>query len=279
MAVVELSAGSVEYRDTGGDGPVVVLLHGLSMDSSVWRNVLPQLPGGYRYVLPTLPLGSHRIPMHPDADLSLPGMARLVGEFLEVLDLRAVTLVLNDWGGAQLLLSEGRDERVGRLVLTSCEAFDNYPPGLPGKVVELAARVPGGLHLTYQLLRTRFGRRMPGGWGWMSKRPVPDGIMDRWFGPARTNPAVRRDLAKYATSVPSGEQLLDHAARMAAFDRPVLVVWASEDKVMPPQHARRLVELFDDARLVEIPDSYTLLPEDQPERLAEAIGEFLPAAG
>ncbi len=65
-----------------------------------------------------------------DADLSLPGIARLVAEFLDRLDLRDVTLVGNDTGGAlvQLLMCDGA-ARVGRVVLVSCDAFDNFPPG------------------------------------------------------------------------------------------------------------------------------------------------------
>ncbi|MFF3670840.1 alpha/beta fold hydrolase [Microtetraspora malaysiensis] len=275
MPEIELPAGTIEYEDTGGDGPVVVLLHGLTIDSSVWRHVVADLRADHRCVLPTLPLGSHRRPMRPDADLSLRGLALLVGEFLECLDLREVTLVLNDWGGAQLLVSEQRAERVGRLVLTACEAFDNYPPGLPGRAIALAAKVPGGLLATMQLLRTEPMRRMPAGWGWMSKRPVPRDVMDSWFRPARTQRAIRRDLAKYTGSIPPRRELLETADRMRSFDRPVLVAWAIEDRLMPREHGRRLAELFPDARLVEIEDSYTLIPEDQPEVLTRAIREFI----
>ncbi|WP_214415539.1 alpha/beta fold hydrolase [Sphaerisporangium fuscum] len=275
MPQIELSAGPVEYDDTGGDGPVVVLLHGLTMDGSVWRHVVPGLRENYRCVLPTLPLGGHRRPMRADADLSLRGVALLVEEFLQRLDLRDVTLVLNDWGGAQMLISERRAERIGRLVLCACEAFDNYPPGIPGRAIALAAKVPGGLYLTMQLLRTRAMRRGPGGWGWMSKRPVPKKVMDAWFRPAQTVREVRRDLAKYCGSIPSRQKLLELAEEMRWFDRPVLVAWAREDRLMPREHGRRLAELLPGARLVEIDDSYTLIPEDQPETLTRTILDFL----
>ncbi|MEU0568338.1 alpha/beta hydrolase [Nonomuraea sp. NPDC005983] len=275
MPEIELSAGVVEYQDTGGDGPVLVFLHGLTIDSTVWRKVLPELSGAYRCVLPTLPLGSHRRPMRADADLSLRGLALLMGEFLERLDLREVTLVLNDWGGGQVLIAEGGAERVSRLVLTACEAFDNYPPGLSGRAIAAAASIPGGLWLTMQLLRLRAMRRAPGSWGWMSKRPVPDDVMDGWFRPATTQRAIRRDLGKYARSTPPKAVLLDWAERMRTFDGPVLVAWATEDRLMPRDHGRRLAELFPDARLVEIDDSYTLIPEDRPEALAAAIRTFM----
>src|SRR6266853_754986 len=118
MPEIELSAGVVEYQDTGGHGPVLVFLHGLLMDGTVWRKVVASLRADYRCVLPTLPLGGHRRPMRPDADLSLHGMALLVGEFLEKAGLAEVTLVVNDWGGAQILLAEGRTERIARAART-----------------------------------------------------------------------------------------------------------------------------------------------------------------
>ena len=275
MPEVELSAETIEYEDTGGDGPVVVLLHGLAMDGPLWRHVVRDLRDGYRCVVPTLPLGGHRRSMRPDADLSILAMARLVAEFLEKLDLRGVTLVGNDWGGAQLLVPEGADERVGRLVLTSCEAFDNYPPGIPGRAVTLAASMPGGIYLAFQALRLHPLRRLPITWGWMSKRPVPHEVMDEWFRPLQTRAEIRRDLRKYALSIPPKSELLEWSERLRSFDRPALVVWAAEDRVMPPEHGRRLAEILPQGRLIEISDSYTLIPEDQPGELARAIRGFV----
>ncbi|WP_068156711.1 alpha/beta fold hydrolase [Rhodococcus phenolicus] len=276
MPEVELSAGTIEYEDTGGDGPVLVFIHGLLMDSTGWRHVVPELRGTYRCILPTWPIGSHRKPMHPDADLTLIGMGRLVGEFLEALDLREVTLVQNDWGVAQIFLAVANPERVSRLVLTACEAFDNYPPG-PVKLLLPLARMPGGFRVLMSVLGTRLGRRGPGTWGWMSKRPVPEQVYDAWFRPATVDRDVRRDVARYSVSAPPKKELLDLAAKSGQFAGPVLIVWATEDRMMPRDHGRRLADLFPDARLVEIDDSYTLLAEDQPEKLTAAITEFLAA--
>ncbi|MFI6040939.1 alpha/beta fold hydrolase [Nocardia sp. NPDC051321] len=276
MFEVQLPAGVIEYEDTGGDGPVLVFIHGLLMDGTGWRHVVDKLRTEYRCIVPTWPLGGHRKPMNEDGDVSFLGMAKLVGDFLDALELRNVTLVQNDWGGAQLLLGTRGSDRVGRLVLTSCEAFDNYPPK-PARLIVASAKVPGGLRTAMALLNTPLGRRGPATWGWMSKRPVPKEVIDSWFRPATVDRRIRRDLAKYLNTVPPRATLLEIAQRNAAFTGPVLIAWAIEDKMMPIAHARRLAELYPDARLVEIEDSYTLLPEDQPERLTEVIGEFLAA--
>jgi pimeloyl-ACP methyl ester carboxylesterase len=69
--------------------------------------------------------------------------------------------------------------------------------------------------------------------------------------------------------------LLRDAARcLRSFEGPALVVWASDDRVMPPEHGRRLAELLPDARFIELPDSYTLIPQDQPARFAQLIRDF-----
>lgn len=274
MQEIELSAGPIEYQDTGGGGPVVVLLHGVSMDSSVWRHVVADLRSDHRCVALTLPLGSHRRPMRPDADLSIRGVARLVAELLDRLDLRDVTLVMNDWGGAQLLVAEGRDGRIAKLALVACEAFDNFPPGIPGRTLVVVCRLPGGVYAMARSLRFQAMRRAPMGWGWMSKRPVPDEVMDRWFGPLATRREVRRDFRKYCLSVPPRSELLAWAEALSSFDRPALVVWAVEDRVMPREHGPRLAALLPRGRLVEIADSYTLVPEDQPAELSARLREL-----
>ncbi|MFD9425432.1 MULTISPECIES: alpha/beta fold hydrolase [unclassified Streptomyces] len=279
MTEVLLSAGVVEYEDTGGDGPVVVLLHGVAMDGSLWRTVVGELRSGFRCIVPTLPLGGHRRPMRPDADLSVLGVARIVAEFLDALELQDVTLVMSDWGGAQALVADGRDRRIGKLVITSCEAFDNFPPGLPGGNLYAAAKVPGGLMAAFALLKLTPMRRLPVTWGWMTKRPVPREVMDAWFRPLWSSREIRRDLRTYVLGVPPKAELLRWAEALRAFDRPALVVWAAEDKVMPPEHGRRLADLLPQGRLVEVADSYTLIPEDQPVVLAAHIRAFLEGDG
>ena len=273
MARIETPAGTIEYEDTGGEGPVIVMIGGLAMNSRLWSHVVPRLRDGHRCVTPTMPWGGHRIAMHADADLSLDGHAQILADFIEGLDAGPVTLVENDTGMSQILAGR-RPELIERLVLSSCEAFENYPPGLPGKMIGMVGRLPGGVNLAMQPMRLRALRRSPLALGRMAKRPIPDEITDSWFGPLLSQRDVRRDLAKYIRSVRK-ERLLEAAAELSSFDRPALVVWASEDRVMPPEHGRRFADLLPNARLVEIADSYTLIPLDQPEELAAHIRGFV----
>lgn len=252
-----------------------MFVHGLLMDGTLWRTVVAGLREHARCVVPTLPLGGHRRPMHADADLSLRGHVGLLAEFLERLDLREVTIVGCDWGGGPLLVSYGLDERVGRLVICPSEAFDNFPPGLPGATAALAAKIPGGVNAAMQPLRLRPLRRLPFTFGRMSKRPVPDDVMDGWLAPVLGDRLIRRDLRRYAGSRFDRAELLELAERQRGFGGPVLVLWAPEDRLMPLEHGARLAELFPDGRLVEVEDSWTLMPEDRPDAIVEHVTAFL----
>ncbi|MFF4350120.1 alpha/beta fold hydrolase [Streptomyces sp. NPDC001530] len=274
-AAIELSAGTIEYEDTGGDGPVLVLLHGLMMDASLWDGPVADLSADHRCVVPTLPLGAHRRAMRADADLSLPGVARLVAEFLDRLDLRDVVLVGNDTGGAlvQLLMCGGAD-RVGRAVLVSCDAFNNFPPGLTGRTLVLCGKLPPRMFgLFMQQMRLRMLRRLPIAFGRLTRRG--DAATARWIEPVLRQPEIRRDTVRVLRAVGADTGLLlATAERLPEFKRPALVVWAGEDRVMPPEHGRRLAELLPYGRLAEVADSDTLVPLDQPEELARLIREF-----
>ena len=269
MAYVEVDAGPIEYVDTGGDGPPIVLLHGVPMTPQTqWAHVLPHLRG-HRVVMPTLPMGGHRRPVRPGTDLSQFGMAAILGQFLEAAALDEVVLVLNDWGGGQFLLTEGLPghERVGALALVACEAFDNFPPA-PARALAAVAKVPGGIWLTVQAMRLRPVRQARSGYGGMSRRGIPDDVLREWFAPARADAGIRRDFAAFAAGAPPSAVLLAAAARLAEVDLPTLVVWAAHDTMMPLAHGQRLADLLPRARLVVAGESATLVPFDEPELLA-----------
>jgi pimeloyl-ACP methyl ester carboxylesterase len=141
-------------------------------------------------------------------------------------------------------------------------------------MLALTGKLPPALFgLAMQQMRLRPVRRMPVAFGWLTRRG--DVATARWIRPALTQPEIRRETARMLRAVFADKRLLVRAAEsLPAFDRPALVVWAAGDRVMPPEHGRRLADLLPDARLLEIPGSYTLIPLDQPAQLADAIREF-----
>ena len=274
---IELSAGAVHYRESG-EGPPMVFVHGLLVDGRLWDRVTPALEDRFRCIVPDLPLGAHRTPMRPGADLTPRGVARLIAEFIERLDLEDVTLVANDTGGAlsQIVVTQ-HPERIGRLVLTPCDAFDNFLPPM-FRPLQYVAKVPGLLTAALQPLRLEPVRALPIAFGWLNKHPMPRAVTDSWLRPFFTDAGVRRDLRRFLAAVDK-RITMDAAARLRRFDRPALIVWATEDRFFPPDHAHRLAAILPDARVEEVADSYSLMPIDQPARLAELIGTFATGGG
>ncbi|MER6815455.1 alpha/beta hydrolase [Spirillospora sp. NPDC000708] len=273
MRTVNLSAGPIAYRDLG-DGPPVVFVHGLLVNGEIWRHETgPLVDAGHRCLVPTWPLGAHSQPMRPDADLTPDGLAGLIEEFLEALDLKDVTLVGNDTGGAlvQILMTR-RPERVARVVLASCDVLDRFPPPPFGFLAPMS-RLPGSLWVTAQLFRIRPLLRLPIALGWVAKRPIPREVADSYLAPIQTSRAVRRDLGKLLRGFDE-RHTLDAFEANGDYDRPVLLLWAKEERLFPLPLAERLAGRLPDARLELVEDSYTFISEDRPGLLAGKVREF-----
>ncbi|MEV0294153.1 alpha/beta hydrolase [Nocardia sp. NPDC050710] len=269
---VDLPGGRIEYHDTGTGAPVL-FVHGLLVNADLWRGVVPGIAAaGYRCLTPTLPLGAHRIPV-PDADLTPTGVADLIADFLERLDLTDVTVVANDTGGAitQVLLTR-KPERIGRVVLASVDSYEGFLPQ-PFTLLPLLARIPGSMRPLTEAMRIRALHRLPLAFGWVAKRPVPPEIADSYLLPSRNSAAIRKDLRRFLTSA-HRHYTLEAARHFGDVRVPVLLVWAREDRIFPIEFAERLARDLPDATLTLIDDSYTFLPEDQPELLTERILEF-----
>lgn len=271
---VEVSAGPIDYGDGGGEGRPIVFVGGLPHDERLWDGVVAELSLQFRCLTPVLPLGAQRKALRPDADLSLPGLSLMVSEFLERLELEDAVVCFNDWGGAQTMISHDGVDRVGALVLISCETADNYPPGVAGRIAALSGWLPGGFGVMRFALSSPALRRLPFTYGRMSKRGVSDELMRRWLQPLK-RPEIRRDTRRYVRDVRHGRREIRAATpALAAFERPVLVVWDVEGTMMPNSEGRRLAESFPNSKYVELPDCYTLIPLDQPQALAREIREF-----
>ncbi len=272
MSEVRLTQGLIGYTESG-EGPPIVFAHGLLVDGLLWRKVTPLLENRFRCIVLNLPLGSHRIPMNPDADLSPPGLAGIVAGFLEALDLEDVVLVANDTGGAiSQITAANHPERIGRLVLTNCDAFENFlPPAF--RPLQWAARVPGALTGMMQGMRFARMRRLPNAYGWLIKRDFDAAPTREWVEPYLGHRGIRRDTIKVLRGI-HPRHTIDAAEKLRGFDRPTLLAWAVEDRFFKISFAEKLADTINGAKLERIDDSYTFVSEDQPERLSELIARF-----
>ncbi len=267
---IRLVQGVIRYREVG-NGATLLFVHGILANGTLWRDVVASLSGRFRCIVPDLPLGGHTVPMGSEADLSPRGVARIVTDLMEELDLRDVTLVGNDTGGAicQIVISE-HPERIGRLVLTNCDAYEAFFPPLLSPF-SYAARFFGTrfVDLLAWTLRTRFAQRAL--LKTVAIRRMDDATLDAYFRALIQDAGVRRDLARFLGGV-SKSYTLEAARRFPDFRRPVLIVWGEDDLFFSVQLARRLQQDFPDARLETVDSSRAFVPEDRPDRLAELIG-------
>jgi pimeloyl-ACP methyl ester carboxylesterase len=277
MKTIELPQGTVRYSVNGPErssAPPVVFVHGFLVNGNLWTQTADALAAaGVRSYAPDWPLGSHTIALGPGADQSPRGIAGQVGAFLEALELDDVTLVGNDTGGAicQFLLDTDAS-RIGRVVLTNCDAFDNFPPA-PFDVLFKAFRNAKMIRGLLAPMRATAVRHSPAGFGLLVKDPLDPEQTRAWVEPCLTEAGIREDVARFAQAV-DPQDLLAASGRLGGFGGPALLVWGTGDRFFKLDVARRLRDVFAHARLVEIDGGRTLVPHDHPSRLASEIAGF-----
>ncbi|HEX6667146.1 MAG TPA: alpha/beta hydrolase [Solirubrobacterales bacterium] len=267
---IDLPAGRIRYREAG-QGKAVVFVHGYLVDGRLWDGVVDRLSDRFRCFAPDWPIAAQQIAMKPDADLTPPGVAAIISSFLDALGLEDVTIVGNDSGGAmsQVLVTR-HPQRIGRLVLTNCDTHENFPPGI-FKTMPPLAKLPGGMTLLSAPFRIPAVARRA--FKPFSKAGIPDELVASWMKPATKDRGVMHD-AKKVTIGMNKRYTLEAAQKLRTTELPILLTWAPGDKLFPLSYAERLAGEVPNARIVEIPDSSTFVPLDQPQRLAEEIAEF-----
>jgi len=271
---IQLPAGRIRYREAG-EGPPIVFVHGYLVDGRLWDGVVDRLADRFRCLAPDWPIGAQRIAMDPGADLTPPGVAATIADFLEALDLSGVTIVGNDSGGAmsQVLVTT-RPERVGRLVLTNCDTHENFPPGI-FKAMPPLAKLPGGMAVLSAPFRVdALARRA---FRPFARTHIPDELIDSWMAPSKRDRGVRRDLKKVTAGM-NRRHTLAAAEKLRGSELPILLAWAPGDRYFPISFAERLAGEAGNAKIVRIPDSKTFVPLDQPQLLAEEIAQFAPSS-
>jgi len=273
MPSIDLPQGTINYRAAGPEGAEkpVVFVHGFLVNGELWTGVADALARhGVRSYAPDWPLGSHTIALNPDTDQTPRGVARTIIAFIEALGLEDVTLVGNDSGGAiSQFLVDTDHSRIGRLVLTNCDAFDQFPPSPFDKLMKTGS-TPAGLLALLTPTRATAIRHSPAGFGLLVNKPLDPDLSRRWVMPSLDDSDVRRDTAKFLKAIDKNE-LLDVATRLMNFDKPVLLVWGAADRFFKVDFARRLAQVFPDATLVEVEGGRTFLPLDEPDRVADEI--------
>jgi pimeloyl-ACP methyl ester carboxylesterase len=267
---IDLPAGRIRYR-VAGEGSPVVFVHGYLVDGRLWDGVVDRLSASHRCFAPDWPTGAQQIPMRPDADLTPYGFADLISSFLEALELNDVTIVGNDSGGAlsQVLVTR-RPERIGRLVLTNCDTYENFPPGI-FKALPKVAALPGGMTMVSAPFRIAPLARAA--FRPFTREPLPADLIESWMRPGLDNPGVRDDVRKFTIGMDK-RYTLEAAEKLREVDLPILLAWSPDDWLFPIKGAKRLAGDARDAKIVEIPGAKTFVPVDEPQKVADEIAAF-----
>ncbi len=269
---IELSGGPLRVFEAGTGEPIV-FVHGALVNANLWRKVVPILSPDFHCVTLDMPLGSHELPV-PGADLSPYGIADMIAEAVEALGLDQPTIVANDSGGGLTQIALGRHpELAGRVVLTSCDAYDNFPPTF-FKVLLAPARIPWLTGPLFAPLRIRALRSAPFAFGWLMKSKLDPLQGDSFMRPVLTEKAIAKDFARFMRGF-DPKFTLEAIERLRSYDRPVLIAWSQDDRFFPTAHAERLAGDIPGARLEWIEDAYTFSMQDQPERLADLVAGFV----
>lgn len=269
MSIIEISAGTVHFEEFGPrDGRPVVFVHGYMMGGQLWRQVSARLAvRGLRCIAPTWPLGAHPEPLRPGADRSIHGVADIVADTLAALDLEDVVLVGNDTGGVVTqLVAVHHPERIGALVLTSCDAFEHFPPPILKPLIRAARSRLLFRGVTHAVRVPAVRRRAYAG---LAHSNI-DALTREWVRTTRSNPAIAEDLRQFTLSLRS-EVTTGVAARLPEFPKPTLIAWSADDVFFELGDGERLARIIPDARLEVIDDARTFSMIDRPDRLADLM--------
>jgi pimeloyl-ACP methyl ester carboxylesterase len=273
MPAVSLSAGTIHYEKSGpATGRPVVFIHGYMMSSSLWGPLSERLADNeFACYAPTWPLGAHTEPMRGGGDLTMESIAAMVVEFLEALQLHDVILIGNDTGGAiAQIVATTAPARLGALVLTSCDAFEHFPPEGSFKLLIAAAKSAPTFRAVIAPLRTKLMRQR--GFGALAHSDIDD-MIEAWVQPALTDPRIREELRRFTGSM-HRDTMVQTGARLPEFIKPVLIAWSADDTFFELEDSRRLADALPNSRLELIAGARTFSMIDQPDVLADLICDF-----
>ena len=268
---IQLQAGKIRYREAG-EGTPIVFVHGFLVDGRLWEGVVDRLSDRFRCLAPDWPLGAHQMAMNPKADLTPPGIARLIAEFIERLELEDVTLVGNDSGGAiSQVLAANHPERIARLALTNCDTHENFPPGI-FKAMPPLAKLPGGMQVMSAPFRIPAVARRA--FAPFARTKISDALLASWMRPSTQDSGVMHDTKKVTAGM-NNRHTLAAAKKLQTSNIPLRLLWAPGDKFFPIKYAERLASEVPNSQLIQIENAKTFVPLDQPQRVADEIASFV----
>lgn len=277
LPVQHIDVGGVDiaYVDSGGDGPAIVLVHGLSSYMGFWELQVPAFAGEYRVLALDLP--GYGASGRPDAPYTPPWYADVVSDWMAAVGAPRATVIGHSMGGQiATWLAVNHPERVERLVLSAPAGFERFQPGHARFMKEFWTE-SRAMEATEEQVRANFVtqvfNRVDDGVERLIEERVRLGQHPRFAG---TSVAVSRSIAGMVD-----HPVWDVAAKVAA---PTLIVYGTDDRMIPNPvfnggRTRAVAEAARDAipgaRLVLVPGAGHTVHHDAPAAFNRAVEEFL----
>jgi haloalkane dehalogenase len=264
----DVDGARVHYVDEGS-GPPLLLLHGNPTYSFLYRDVIGGLRDRYRCIAPD----------HPGFGLSraAPGYgytpaehSRVLEQLVLQLDLRDVTMMVQDWGGPIGFGAATRQpDRFAAFVIGNTWAWPKSDPG-----TQVFSRFLGGPIGRRLILKRNFfvEKAIPGS---MKLKELPQEVMDAYRGPF-PDPESRVAVAVFPREILRSRPFLAEVERglRQLTDRPALIVWPTADLAFRERERRRWEELFANHRTVTLEGAGHYIQEEAPEEIVAAIRDW-----
>lgn len=261
---VEIYGNRMVYADEG-EGPALVLIHGLGGSLYDWRNLAPLLvERGYRVIRPDL-LGAGESAKPDDGDYSVVAQARRVHLLLEKIGVESATLCGNSYGGGvALALARDWPERVDRMVLIDSVCFAQDVP-VYARACEIPLVPEGVVHLLPVEKTIR--------WILPSAKSMEEEEVRAYAAEVRA-PGRREAIVETLRAL-LGKGATEWEASLRTLKTPTLVLWGRKDETLPLVHGKRLVETMPSSTLSILEEAGHVPNQSHPEAVLERMLPFL----
>jgi uncharacterized protein (TIGR00369 family) len=259
-------AGDIAYLRKG-QGPALLLVHGIPSSSYLWRDVIDPLSATFDVLAPDL-LGYGDSDKRMDVDLSIAAQARYMVAFMETIGVHQAAVAGHDiGGGVAQLMAVDEPQRVARLILIDSVVDNNWPIGDIARLKEPAwDQIMVNIDL-------RNGLRKGLEAGMVTEGRVTDELVDEWTRPFQ-DLGGRRAYLRAARAL-NNRDLTGRARHIEEIETPTLILWGANDRFLEPAWAETLKQKLRDSRVEIIDPGGHFLPLDRPDAVAEAITRFL----
>jgi len=271
---VDTPSGRISYLEAGS-GPVALFVHGILMNSHLWRHQIAALSDVRRCIAIDI-LAHGDSESQPSQDVSVTAQANMILQFIDILGIDKVDLVGNDSGGGICqIFAAHSPNRIRTLTLTNCDTHDNWWPKAFRPFVD--ATLSGGLLGTLNALvgdKSIYRSAKALGPCYVDPNSISDADIDIYLGPFLRNEQRTHDLYRFVASSDNSHtmRIEPHLRQLKV---PTLLVWGTDDVYFPVKWAYWLAGTLSGARNpVELEGARLFFMEESPEKLNEELRKF-----